>query len=165
MIWALFLLTQVLGEIESHSFKSPLIPSHSEKFNTYGEAIPMRKFVRLHPPKQSSSGSLLTSSPLTLQSFEIEIVINCGSNSDSDNTGASLWFSNTNYHLGEIYGLSSEFQGLALIINTKQNSLYLVESYENLNFDKINSSPRCDLYSSNKQIALHLKITENKFEV
>ncbi|OMJ76046.1 hypothetical protein SteCoe_24682 [Stentor coeruleus] len=151
--------------IDYLSFKSPLLPDHSDKFYTLGDAVPQRKLVRLHPPKQFSTGALVSSNQINLTSYELQIVFNSGSGGSLENVGLSIWLTNLTYHIGTLYGLSSDFQGIGIFVDISKESLYLTESYKDLDISKIMSSPSCNLVTKNKQTTLHIKVKENKIQV
>lgn len=158
-------LSLAAATIDYLSFKSPLLPDHSDKFYTLGDAVPQRKLVRLHPPKQFSTGALVSSNPINLTSYELQIVFNSGQGGSLENVGLSIWLTNTTYHTGPLYGLSSDFQGIGIFIDISKDSLYLIENYEDLSISKILSSTSCSLITKNKQTTLHIKVKDSKIQV
>jgi hypothetical protein len=162
----LFLIFQlVFAEINQFSFRSPFLPEHSEKFRTVGDAIPLRKFVRLGPPRQNSTGGLISSEAINLTSFEIQTVINSAGDSPNENIGLSLWLSSKPEPLGRLYGLSSSFRGLALFIDVAKHRLYSNEILEDLTIEKVLSSENCPIEVKNRQTSIHVHFTGQTFEV
>lgn len=165
IMWILSLLVIASADIDYLSFRSPLLPTHADKFHTLGDAMPMRKFVRLHPPKQYSNGALVSSNPINLTNYEIELIINSGLGTELEDIGLGIWLTNTSYHIGNIYGLASDFQGIGIFIDISKESLYLTEIYSAFDSSKIFSSPSCHFSGKNKQTLLQIKVKDSKVEV
>ena len=167
MFLFLSLLSLSSSRLDSVSFSGNFIPEHMEKYHTLGDALPMRRFVRLNPPRASAGGALVTSSPVNASTFEIETTINFGSGYQHEHAGMSLWLSNSTFRLGPMYGLSSDFQGVAAIIDIHAEKIFLLENYEELSFEIIfNSTAFCPFSTRNKQAMIELKVKkENIIEV
>lgn len=158
-------LCHAASEIKEFSFRSPFLPDHSEKFRTLGDAIPLRKFIRLGPPRQNTTGGIISAIPLNLSSFEIQTVINSAGDSPNENIGLSLWLSEKAEPLGRIYGLSSSFRGLSLFIDVAKHRMYVNEISEDLTVEKVLISENCPVEVKNRQTSIHVHFTGSEFEV
>lgn len=141
------------------------MPEHSKKFTTLGEAIPLRKFVRLSPPRPRSSGSLQTSFPINETSFEIQITLNSAGDSPAEHIGLSMWLSEKPEPLGHIYGLTPDFRGISLFLDVAKLKIFGKEVTNDLTIESVFSSSVCTIDPKNKQSTVHLHVKSNHLEV
>ena len=161
----LYILSSVLAEEDLWTFRSPLLPNHATKFNTYGDAIPMKKYVRLHPPLNDTKGAIVTASTIDLIAFEIETIINIGSHMGNDSIGASLWLTNSTYGLGTLFWLSETFIGIGVVVDVATHNIYAFQSHESIDFSYILQSSSCEYFKNMKQLQITLKIKDNTLEI
>lgn len=165
-MWLFFLISSILAnELLQYSFRSPFMPDHSQKFLTKGDAVPLRKFIRLGPPRPRSSGGIQTSSAINETSFEIQVIFNSAGESPTESIGLSLWLSEKSEPLGHLYGLSPDFRGISLFIDISKQKLFSQEFTETLSIDSILSSNHCPIDFKNKQSSIHIHIDNNFVEI
>lgn len=165
-MWLLLVMSGILAnEMSMYTFRSPFMPEHSKKFTTKGEAIPLRKFIRLSPPRPRSSGSLQTSLPINETSFEIQVTFNSAGDSPTEHIGLSMWLSEKPEPIGHLYGLTPDFRGISLFLDVAKLKLYGNEVTTELTIESILLSSVCTIDSKNKQSTVHIHVKENFFEV
>ncbi|CAG9317398.1 unnamed protein product [Blepharisma stoltei] len=136
------------AELDSHSFKSPLIPEHAHKFDSIGSAVPLKKYVRLAPPLQHKVGALISKTTLEDSLVVIEIEMFISGASIVEDIGATFWFSQHNPELfatGIIYGVTEDFKGIAVVINPGKQEIMGYQYNENppLNLTFVSNLPSC----------------------
>jgi mannose-binding lectin 1 len=115
----------MLAPLLFHSFSGPLSGNSIPFWDlTAGAAVEegeAPRFVRLTPPRQSRTGALWNTVPVTLPNWVLEVDFAVNGRPELGGDGFALWYVERAGLHGTVYGSSDHWSGLAVIFDTFNN--------------------------------------------